>query len=273
MFLDISVKDLIGSNSKKINYNEVIITRRDIITIPRLMQYLLENNLHFNDDIRLDSFPIPTQNELGLIFFDYYEFIINNNGKQYLNKSKFSQMFSEYEIIMGYFTRAEILAPTGIDNTIDINILTTKQLNDIVLNFFNKQFRNFKSVEKEIESTPILFDIDINENRFLKITDPNEFLVTMFERYIRTAKGSIPFSGEFGSNLKASLQRKADGFTQKILEEEIGTFIQDLSNIYSDNFTFIGLEYTSVGTIDVHITIYITLQVNNNEPIVIKVGA
>jgi hypothetical protein len=272
MFLDISVKDMINSNSKKVNYNEVIITRRDIINIPRLMQYLIENHMHFNNDIRLDSFPIPTQNEIGIIFFDYYEYLINNNGKQYLNKIKFSQMFSEYEIIMGYFQRAEILAPTEIDNAIDINILTTNQLNDIIINFFNKQFRNFKSVEKDIETTGTLFDIDINANKFLKITNPNEFLVTMFDRYIRTTKGSIPFSGDFGSNLKASLQRKADGFTQKILEEEIGTFIQDLSNIYSDNFKFISLEYSSVGTIDVHVTIYITLQVNNDEPMIIKVG-
>jgi hypothetical protein len=40
MFIDVSVNDMINVKSQKVNYNEVIITRNDIVMISSLMQYL-----------------------------------------------------------------------------------------------------------------------------------------------------------------------------------------------------------------------------------------
>jgi hypothetical protein len=150
-----------------------------------------------------------------LLFFEYYGFLIHQDGEKYLNKQMFSELLNSSEIIMSYLKRSENLAPTNIENALNIEIFTSRQLNDIILNWFSSKYRNFRSISRYIETTNILYDIDINRGQFNKLTDKTKFLATMFERYIRIQKGSIPFSDDFGSSIKQSLHKKADYFTKK----------------------------------------------------------
>lgn len=260
MFLDVSVKDMINVKSAKVNFNEVIITRRDVVRIQKLMQYLTDHHIHFDEELRLDSLIPVQQNEIGLIFFEYYEYLIIKSGVRYLNKSKFTEMFSESEIIMSYLERSEVLAPSGIDNALTIRILTTKQLNEIVINWFSERHRNFRSIEKNITETLNLYDINLNAGHFNKITNKSEFLGLMFSRFIRTAKGSIPFSGHFGSSIKESLHKKADYFTKKIILEEITDFVETLAEIYSEDFKLVNIEYIEETGISTKLTIRVTLE-------------
>jgi len=270
MFLDIKVKDIAGSVKQKVNYNEVIIHRRELLTIPKLLQYFNINSIHIQEEARLDSFPLHVQNEIGVIYIEYYNFLINRDGTLYLDELKFKNLFYDNEIIMEILNGAKIQSP-GPEGTIDLNYIGTYNLNIIIINFFNKQFKNFKSDYKNIIETTALFDIDLNYGKFSKVTNLSEFLVTSFDRYIRTRRGEIPFSNNFGSTLKASIQRKADSFTQTILEEEIMDFIDSLSILYNNIFSFESLTYREVGVIDVHVELQIVFSIMREENIEIKV--
>lgn len=271
MFLDISVKDLVNYVEQNITYNEIVIERKDLLTIPKLMQYFSDNHIHLENEIRLDSFPIYMQNEIGLLFFEFYGLYIYYDNTPYFDSKKFKELFASNEILISYFDRADRLSPSPKEGLTNILIFTTDQINDLLLNFFSLNFRNFKSAEKDIVSTINLYDIDLNKGEFSKITNKTDFLLLMFDRYIRTSKGSIPFSNNFGSSIKASLQRKADFFTQRILEEEIKDFTTTLSTIYKEDFNFISLVYETKGEIDVHIVVYITLQAARESPVNVKV--
>jgi len=267
MYLDISVKDMIGVKNQRVTYNEVIIKRRDVIDIQKLMQYFNDLHINFDQTLRLDSLLIQEQNTVGIIFFEYYGFIVEVEGRSYLRKSRFREIFKDSEIMNSYLDRSERLSPTKVEDALVIEILTTDQLNEIVLNWFSTKYRNFRSIEKHIPLTDNLFDININHGYFKKVTNRSEFLGDAFSRFIRTQQGEIPFSNDFGSRIKESLQTKATFFTKKIILEEITEFIKSLSNIYSDEFSLVGIDYREVQGIAVSTIILITLQANNEEPI------
>ncbi len=267
MFLDISVKDMIDVKNQRVSYNEVILTRRDVIDIQRLMQYFYSHHIHFEESLRLDSLLIQEQNEIGVIFFEYYGFTVEVEGRIYLKKSKFIEIFSDSEIMMSYITRSMNLAPTDVKDALVLEIFSTEQLNDFVLNWFSTKYRNFRSIKKHVEATDNLFDININKGYFSKVTNQTEFLSDMFDRFVRTPRGAIPFSNDFGSSIKESLQTKATFFSKKIILEEITDFVVSLSNIYSDNFSLVGIDYKEEVGIAVKIIIKITLQANDEDPI------
>ena len=267
MFLNISVKDMIDVKNQRVSYNEIILNRRDVVNIQKLMQYFYSHHIYFDESLRLDSLLIQEQNEIGVIFFEYYGFTIEVDGRLYLKKSKFIEIFSDSEIMMSYITRSLNLAPTTVEDTFVLEILSTEQLNDFVLNWFSKKYRNFRSIKTHIDSTNNLFDININKGYFSKVTDQTEFLSDMFDRFVRTSKGGIPFSNDFGSSIKESLQTKATFFSKKIILEEITDFITSLSNIYNDNFKLINIDYKEEVGVAVKIIIKITLQANDDTPI------
>ncbi|RLA81870.1 MAG: hypothetical protein DRG78_08465 [Epsilonproteobacteria bacterium] len=267
MFIDVSVKDMINVKAQKVNYNEVIILRNDIVTMPNLMSFLSNHKIHFDQSLRLDSLTILQQNELGVIFFEHYGFIIYNDGSKYLDREKFNELLSDSETIMSYFKRSENLAPTNIDNALNYHIFTSKQFNDIILHWFSSKYRNFRSIEKFIKKTTQLYDIDINRGQFNKIIDRSKFLAIMFNRYIRMQKGSIPFSDDYGSSIKQSLHKKADYFTKKIILEELNFFVVNLSSLYEDDFRLIDIYYVEEISIATKLIIYITLQANDESPL------
>lgn len=266
MFLDVSLNSLMSFKGQKVEFNEVMITRRDIMTMPQLMQYFTFNKIHITHSARLDSFPISMQNDIGLIFFEHYGYIVYHEGLRYLNELKFKQLFAESETIMAYFRRALLLKESP-PNTINIEIIQSKQLHDLVLNFLYRQQRNFKNHEKNILATENLFDVDINNNKFNKITNLNEFLAVTFNRYIRTQKGSIPFSSNFGGSIKQSLQMKATDSTVESIRDELYYFLRELSGLYNADFRLIDIQHKTINTIGVKLIIYITIQANKEEPL------
>lgn len=266
MFLDVSLSTLTSFKGQKVEFNEVVITRRDIINMPQLMQYFTFNKIHVKDSARLDSYPIGMQNDIGLIFFEYYGYIIYHEGIRYLNELKFKQLFAESETIMEYFRRALLLKESP-PNTINIEIIPTKQLNDLVLNFLYRHQRNFRNHEKNIKQTENLFDVDINNNKFTKITNLSEFLTITFNRYIRTQKGSIPFSGDFGGSIKQSLQMKAADTAVESIRDELFYFLRDLSELYNADFRLLNIDHKLLHTIGMKLIVYITIQANNEEPV------
>lgn len=268
MFLDISVKDMIDVKNQRVSYNEVILTRRDVVDIQKLMQYFYAHHIHFEESLRLDSLLIQEQNEIGVIFFEYYGFTIEVEGRLYLKKSKFIKIFHDSEIMMSYITRSEKLAPTTVEDALVLEILSTEQLNDIILNWFSTKYRNFRSIKKHVPESTNLFDINLNKGYFSKVTNRSEFLADMFDRFVRTSRGGIPFSNDFGSSIKESLQTKATFFSKKIILEELTDFVTTLSNIYSDDFNLVNIDYKEEVGISVKIIIKVTLQANKEDPIV-----
>ncbi len=261
MFLDVSVKDMIKVKNQKVNFNEVIITRRDVIRIPKLMQYFTDNHVLFREEYRLDSTIPIKQNEIGLIFLEYYEYIQIKDGVRYFDRNKLEIMFNESETITSYLERSATLAPTDDDKILNIQILTTSQLNEIILNWFSLRNRNFRSIEKTIVESNNLYDINMNEGYFNKIVDPIEFLGLMFSRFVSIQKGAIPFSSNFGSIIKESLHRKADYFTKKIILEEVTDFVETLTSIYSEDFKLKDIEYIEEVGITTKLIVRITLEV------------
>lgn len=270
MFVDVSILDMTNYNDRNINYNEVIIYKRDLYNIPRLMQYFAEHHIHIDEELSLNTLPKHTQIDIGLIFIEnegYYKYV---EGQPYLDENKLRLLFVEDEVLNGYFDRAIKLGNAPLE-CLSILIFSTDQLYELILNFFNKIYRNSKSIDKTIEQSEILFDIDLNYGEFSKITDKVHFLLLMFERYIKTQKNSIPFSGGFGGELKSFLQRKADYFTQQLLEEEISSFIYEISRVYPNTYAFESLTYSTYGTIDVHVTVSIKFSIVGEDPVEVKV--
>jgi len=265
MLLDIGVKDLINIQSQKISYNDVILTRQDIIKIPQLMQYFSEQLIHFDKELRLDTLLITQQNEIGLIFFEYYQYIIIKDNIKYLNKSKLIDMFKESEVIIGILNRVEKIRPPAVENTYVIEGFSLKNLNLIILNWFHNNYRNFRSIKKNIIQTISLYDININQGYYNKIVDPSEFIGLMFNRFVRIQKGSIPFSSEFGSSIKESIQTKSNYFTKKHILEEITDFTNTLTNIYNEDFSLVDIQYKETVGLSVSLQIMVTIQINKNE--------
>lgn len=267
MFLDISVKDLINVKAQKITYNEVIINRQDVIKMQKLMQYLSEHRIHFEDTLRLDSLIITQQNEIGLIFFEYYLFTFIREGTLYLDKVKFKELFKESESLMAILNRVEKLSPNDFE-ALFIESFSTTNLNLIVLNWFHSNYRNFRSIEKNIKETTSLYDLNLNAGYFSKITNIAEFLSIMFTRFVRIRRGSIPFSNEFGSTIKESVQTKSDYFTKKNILEEISEFTQLLTNIYNEDFGLADISYNeSSNGISTSVKIYVTIGINQTEEV------
>ena len=237
----------------------------------KLMNYLTDHKIHFDESIRLDSFIKTQQNEIGLIFFEYYEYVIFKDGVMYLDQNKFLRTFVESESITSILVNAIRRAPTNIENTISIEYFKTNDFNEIVLNWFYSRYRNFRSIEKFIDSSTSLFDINLNAGYFSKVVDKSEFLGIMFSRFVRTRKGSIPFSSNFGSSIKESLQTKSNYFTQKNILEEITDFTQTLTNIYNTDFSLANIDYKEESNgIVAKITIIVTISINKTEEVRFK---
>jgi len=263
---DISVNDLIGVKSQNINYNEVVIIRKDIIDNSILMNYLEKKKIHFDTELKLRNLPINHQLDIGLIFLEFNGFLID---KKYFVKDKVLKYFDKNTKILKYFKLCENVSPVS-GNRIDFSKLNNDLVYEIILTWFALQYRNFRSVDKFIEHSSTLYDIDLNKNNFNKITDDIKFLSIMFDRYVRTQKGSIPFSDEFGSNIKQSLQLKSTFFIKKTIEEEVTDFITTLASLYNATFQVINVEYIEEGEIDVRITIFITLKIRQSEQFVFQ---
>jgi len=271
MFSEITVKDMIGSTSQKVNYNEVIITRQDLINMPKLMTYLSDNKYHMEEEINYDFFPINIQNGVGLIFLEYYEFTITINDVQYLISHKLYDVLKQHEILIGYLDKVNKLYPTHIEDTLDISGFSETELNEILLAWFSTIYRNFKSIYKDIPESDTLMDINLNKGYFNKVNDLVQHIVTSFSTYLKTQKGAIPFSQNFGSTIKQSLQRKADYFTKNILLEEIGSFINEMNKVYDNAFEIVDISYDENIEISTSITVYVTLKVLDEEPITLQI--
>ncbi len=271
MFVDVKVSDLVGVKPQKIDYNEVTILRKDLI-ISDLMNYLSDKKIHFVDILKLSTLPINQQVDIGLIFLEYYGFIVTRDSKKYFLESKMLNYFRDADVILYYLKRSKNLAPTNLIDVLDYKILTTKQLHEIILSWFTLDFRNFRSIDKFIERTTELYDINLNKGHFDKIINDTEFLGLMFNRFVRTQKGSIPFSNDFGSTIKQNLQSNSTFFLRKTILEELTDFVTTLTSIYSSTFKLIDINYAEEGIIDVKLTVYITLQVNQEQELIFKLG-
>jgi len=269
MFIDIKVSDLVNTHRTKVIYNEVLIYRRDIIKIPKLMKYFEERRIHVDESIRLDSLIMTQQNEIGLLFYEYYEYLIFKDEKTYLNEIPFKTMFNASEDILYLLKKCETLGD-NITNGLDYKILSTSEFNRILINWFHSNYRNFRSVSKLIIPTDKLFDIDIEQGHFKKVTNKVDFLSAHFQRFISTQRGSIPFSNGFGASIKAQLQTKSTYFTKKSILEELQGFTETLTSIYEDDFELKDIEYNEYGGISIKIEIKITISINGNEEVKFK---
>lgn len=273
MYLNVGVKDLINLKSKRVSFNEILITKQDVIRISKLMYYLTFRKIFVIDSIRLDQFTKHQQNEISLIFLEYYEYIVLKSGIQYLNKHKMLNMFKESEELTGILIRAINKNVSPARNGINITDISTDDLNLLMLNWFSKINRNFRSIEKFILPTTNLFDINLNAGSFDKIVDPIEFLSKTFDAFIRIGKGSIPFSDDFGSNIKASIQTKSDYFTKKIIVEELTDFVNQLTSFHNDTFTLENIEYiTSSTLVAERLAVIITISINSIQEIKFKIN-
>jgi len=278
MISNISVSDLINYKGNNVKFNEIIINEQDIIDNMALMHYLEKHNIYFEKELKLKELPQFQQNEIGLLFIEYFGFCIRINDILYFNKNKMLQLFSELEAITLYLNKAIYLfektskdTELNLSNVININSISDNNLNEIILNFFSLNYRNYKSYDKHIISTDVLFDIDIEHGKFKKITSLTQLMLTQFDRFIRTLKGSIPFSSDTGSDLKRILQSKSSIFTKKFIVEEISSFLLGLESIYNETFSIVSIDYSEIEYISTHIEVKIVLQAAEEEPVSIRI--
>jgi len=274
MLQNLKLDDFLDYKESYVDFNEVIIYKKDLIKITTLMDLFISYNIYIEEEIPLRSFALNIQNEIGMIFIEYYNYTIIYQNNLYLNKDKLSKLLGDSLKIESILKLAlkKTKNKNSEKNNIDILQLNEKNLNIIILNFFSKNYRNFSSINKIIPQTTTLYDVNLNKNKYYKITDIKEFVLQMFSVYIRTSKSEIPFTENFGSGIKEIVQRKFDSFTKQILFEEISIFMEELTNVYSEDVTLIDVipteRETSSGIIKIKVEIII--QINNNELIKVE---
>ncbi len=278
--LTLTPEDL-AAYSTVVEFNEVEIFRSDILSIPKLMQYVKENNIYFNPDdinlsLNLKDFSIYDQNQIGLIFMEYYGYIIQESidSPKFFNL-EILRLFRSDDKILSFLNKALIKSPD--DTKISIIYIIDVEMNLLILNFFSKNFRNFKSVNKTINESYDLYDIHLY-GAFEKVTNITQFMLEQFNTYIRTTRGSIPFSSNFGSVIKEAIQNKYLGFTKDVITEDIVMFLNALSDEYNINFKLLSIKVSEVqkpgssitvssNSIDIHLRIEIILQADEEEAV------
>jgi len=240
MIFNVDIKNFSHYKETFVKYNQITITKLDIKRIPELMNFFMTNNIYIDDKIELSELPKSIQNKIGKIFMNFYGYIIKYQNIEYFNYNKLKELFKNSSKILAslIYVRQDTVKHLKVSNIDDIDLLSftyisEELLNDLIINFFHLKHRNFISSDKYVKKTDILYDINLNSNTFYKITNTKEFIVSQFDRYIRTTKGSIPFSSNYGSDFKKIVNSKYNVFTKKMLEEEIKNFFSSISSIYN----------------------------------------
>jgi len=273
MIFNISAKNFAHYKETFIDYNQITITKLDIKRIPELMNFFMFNNIYIDDEIKLTKLSKNVQNEIGKIFMNFYGYMLSYQDVKYLNYNKLKELFKDsskllHNLAFARQNTSKYLEVSVVDNIEIISFLYMSEevLNNLILNFFYLKHRNFISADKYIKKTDTLYDANLEINSFYKITDTKEFIVSQFERYIRTIKGSIPFSSNYGSNFKKIINSKYDIFTKKILEEEIKNFFEEISSIYNNIELYdISISYSSTISGIVKIKANIILSIDKKE--------
>jgi len=285
MIQNLSINDFLDYKESFIDYNQVEIYKSDIVNIPELLDFFSKYTIYIEDSIFLNKFNKNIQNQIGLIYLNHFGFCILYKNLNYLNRDKLNDLFYNSNKLLDIIKIAEVKTKEADINTINSSNLSVEEkmnkieiinndskinplmlsendLNLIILNFFSKNYRNFISQDKSIKQSSNFYDVEMSPNKFYKITDPKEFILTMFTKFIRMRKGEIPFSSNYGSNLREIIQTKYQNFTKDLLFEEISNFLNEFSN-YSDEISLVDLVLKD-STIDdsTKLKIIVTIQIN-----------
>lgn len=176
-------------------------------------------------------------------------------GESYLNKfilapalipaPLVNDLKFDIKILSGYDhcleLRTEIVPEVyePVINFIDINKISTEDLNFLIMVYFYKINRNNKIKKTYIYATGNLLDIDLNLGKFDKEYNFKDFFITQFTNYLRMNTDQVPFSDGFKSNVKNFIQTKS--FNEEYVLEEIKTYVYAMNAYYGTNFQVIDL--------------------------------
>jgi hypothetical protein len=264
MIVDISVSDILKFQEDITRTNEVTITHRDISNIPGLMEYFEQNGIFLENELALSSLSLDRQNMIGVYFAQSYGYIREIENVRYILVQPLRKIFHQNEVILDILNKninrvVNLNKKYPIDNVFSLSDISTSNLNLLLLNIFSIHNRNFKESDKYIHSSETLTDINMID--YSKESDIAHFIITQFTRYISIQRGSIPFSSNFGSILKTTIQSKLTDTTKRIILEDIVAFFEYISLLYAD-ITLHDITYNIVEEVvsnRVEVTIYISI--------------
>lgn len=241
---------------------QFIITTSDLINMPELKNYVNVSYL-INNELNFGTFDDSLKIKIGLIFFNYYEYIIWKGIKKYLDLSKLIQKFKMQEKLIYQLTKLKNYFYYKNDpstNLYDVDQLDSKFLLLLITEYFYSKYSVTKVVEKYIEHTDILTDVNLNQNHYNKVQDNILFIVHIFNNWIKTSHNTIPFSPGYGNPLKELIQEKNNLVRLSMVKEEISNFFQELSKIYP---SLIEVQNVNVNILNTYgIEIIISLSIN-----------
>jgi len=235
---------------------QFIITLDDLLKIPKLKQYVNISYLKDNQ-ILINDFPINIKNEIGLLFFEYYGFIIWVKDKKYLNLKELYPNHEELNLQKTYYLNSDenILYETDkIDKT---------SLFKIVTKYFYSRYYNTTENIKFIENTEILTDINLNKNHYDKVPDDINFIVDIFKNWLNTRPNTIPFSPNYGNSLKDLIQEKNNIVKLNYVRTEIVTFFEELSSIYNSLVKLLDVKINLLTNYGIEINISLLIKNEN----------
>jgi len=250
MIQNIKIDDFLDYKESFITYNKIIIYKRDILRIPKLLDFFNDNGLYIENEFILADYQKSVQNKIGLIYLDYYGYITIYQDNKFLNYSMLYDLFEGSEKLLSilnisrYNTNLDDLSKLSDEaseeeketilnrNNISILKLSENDFNLIILNFFSKNYRNSEITNVYVPPTEYFFDVDMS-GKYKKITKVREFILDAFGNYLKISPGEIPFSNNFGSRIKEIIHMKYTNKTIKFLNDEITIFFNSIKNNFN----------------------------------------
>lgn len=236
---------------------QFIITTSDLINMPELKDFVNVSYL-IDDQLVFGNFDNSLKIKIGLIFFKYYEYIVWKGIKRYLNLSKLIQKFKIQEKLTYQLSKLNknfYYKGDPSTNLYDMDYVTNEFLLLLVTEYFYSKYSVTKNIEKYIENTDILTDVNLNQNHYNKVQDNILFIVHIFNNWIKTSPNTIPFSPGYGNPLKEFIQEKNNLVRLSMVKEEITNFFGELSKIYPSLVEIQKVDVNILNTYGIEITI------------------
>jgi hypothetical protein len=243
---------------------QFVITQQDLVNMPVLrnlvnVSYLQENQINFSE------FTIAQKIEIGLIFFEYYHYIVWVGDKKYMDFNKIKEAFPNQESIISEINSLTKLFYYNEDistGLYDLEIINDKLLLLLITYYFYSKYSDNKDSVKYITSTKILTDVNLNKYHYTKLSEDVLFIVGIFNNWILTNPNDIPFSPNYGNPLKELIQEKNSLVKLTMVRTSIITFFEELSSNYNQLLELMDVSVKILGNYGVDISI--VLKINKN---------
>jgi len=218
---------------------QFIITTIDLINMPELKKYVNVSYLN-NNKLVFDEFPDQVKLDIGKIFFNYYGYISWIGENQYLN---FKTFFEKYEIQENLNYEISKLNPNYYyEQDSETQLYLMEFISDgflllLITYYFYSRYSSTEDSQKYIQYSENLTDVDLNMHHYNKVPEDINFVINIFNNWIRTTGNTIPFAPGYGNSLKELIQEKNIIVKLNNVRNNIVLFFEDFSKNYTDLVT------------------------------------